>query len=111
MTPNKIIEERVELRAWLKSKELDDEDANSMFEEYLVAKLDQALTAQAGEILEKMPKEKKLPRRFDCPDCVSLCKELDRDDVICAICNGERGYNYAISLCTKAVEEVIKSKQ
>ena len=40
---------------------------------------------------------KKLPSRFDCPDCVSLCKEMDRDDVTCAICNGERGYNQALA--------------
>lgn len=41
--------------------------------------------------------EKKLPKRFDCPDCLDLMKKMDEDDVTCATCNGERGYNQAIA--------------
>lgn len=61
------------------------------------------------EVLERLKGEDKvLPKRFDCPDCIELMKELDRDDVCCAICNGERGYNCAVADHNAKIEEEIK---
>lgn len=66
------------------------------------------LSTRIKQLLERVvPEEKKLPRRFDCADCVSLINELDRDDAVCAMCNGERGFNSCRDEVKNKIKEIL----
>ena len=60
------------------------------------------------ECVAALPKGKELPRRLECVDCVHLMKDLDRDDMRCATCNGERGYNQALADVRTEIEKLLK---
>ena len=117
-TPNKTVEEIVqefERKLWKYTKgELDKEDISGFFLAQITAERKRAEEV-LGRLEEEIKKqEKKLPKHFECVDCVSLGKELERDDAKCAMCNGERGFNVgiatALALFEKAREELSGKK-
>ena len=102
-TLEKYIDEKVkEQRELLRKQGVDygnpEDEASwqihSEHESFLTTALTECAKATAEAIRGE---EKELPRRFDCVDCCALMEELDRDDLICAICNGERGFNVALA--------------
>lgn len=75
---------------------------------WLRVTLSQLRQETIAECVATLPKERELPRRLECVDCVHLMKDLDRDDMRCATCNGERGYNQALADVRTEVEKLLK---